>query len=298
NDFYSEPKNELAQNACTRFDPFEVAISRKRADSSLHVETEGKPVTNQENSGRCWLFAALNVMRLPVIQLEEELTHERTHQDQGTPPDKFNFEYYNKEKAYNSFGPLTPQNFYNEHVRPLFNVDDKVCLVSDPRESNPFGKLYTLQCLGNVVGGRQTAYNNQPIETLINSERSQGAEPVRQAVHPAVPRERGGRAPDCVQQPADRDAYQVSILVVVSDPRESNPFGKLYTLQCLGNVTRLPLGVQPGRSNRSLKSTQTDVWRLVHDACHGVHRCWNRYAVVLPAWDPMGTLACPQCAKE
>lgn len=37
NDFYADPKNELAQNVCTRFDPFEVAISRRKADSSLHV---------------------------------------------------------------------------------------------------------------------------------------------------------------------------------------------------------------------------------------------------------------------
>ncbi|KAG6464780.1 hypothetical protein O3G_MSEX014724 [Manduca sexta] len=73
NDFYGDPKNELAQNVCTRFDPFEVAISRKKADCTLHnynikVESEGKPVTNQEHSGRCWLFAALNVMRLPFMK--------------------------------------------------------------------------------------------------------------------------------------------------------------------------------------------------------------------------------------
>ncbi|CAH2052495.1 unnamed protein product, partial [Iphiclides podalirius] len=71
--FYSEPKNELAQNACTRFDPFEVAIRRRKAEGVLHVfnikvENEGKPVTNQENTGRCWLFAALNVMRLPFMK--------------------------------------------------------------------------------------------------------------------------------------------------------------------------------------------------------------------------------------
>lgn len=45
----------------------------------------------------------------------------------GTPPEKFVFEFYNKDKAYNNLGPLTPQEFYNKHVRPLFNVDDKVC---------------------------------------------------------------------------------------------------------------------------------------------------------------------------
>lgn len=34
----------------------------------FQIESEGKPVTNQENSGRCWLFAALNVMRLPFMK--------------------------------------------------------------------------------------------------------------------------------------------------------------------------------------------------------------------------------------
>ena len=33
------------------------------------VEAEGKPVTNQKSSGRCWLFACLNVARQPFIKL-------------------------------------------------------------------------------------------------------------------------------------------------------------------------------------------------------------------------------------
>lgn len=32
------------------------------------VEAEGKPISNQKNSGRCWLFATLNVMRLPFAK--------------------------------------------------------------------------------------------------------------------------------------------------------------------------------------------------------------------------------------
>jgi len=42
----------------------------------------------------------------------------------------------------------------------LFNYY-KVCLVSDPRPDNPTGQTYTVDCLGNVVGGRKTIYNNQ-----------------------------------------------------------------------------------------------------------------------------------------
>lgn len=32
------------------------------------VESEGKPVTNQRKSGRCWLFAALNCIRVPFVE--------------------------------------------------------------------------------------------------------------------------------------------------------------------------------------------------------------------------------------
>lgn len=44
----------------------------------------------------------------------------------GTPPETFTYEFYNKEKAYRSLGRLTPQEFYRQHVRPLYDVDDKV----------------------------------------------------------------------------------------------------------------------------------------------------------------------------
>lgn len=71
--FYSEPKNLLAQNVCSRVDPFDVCLSRKALETTNHVfnykvETEGKPITNQRSSGRCWLFAALNCIRLPFMK--------------------------------------------------------------------------------------------------------------------------------------------------------------------------------------------------------------------------------------
>lgn len=42
-----------------------------------------------------------------------------------------------------------------------------MCLVHDPRPSNPFGRPYTVHCLGNMTDGRPTIYNNQPIEMLM-----------------------------------------------------------------------------------------------------------------------------------
>ena len=42
------------------------------------------------------------------------------------------------------------------------------------------GKTYTVDCLGNVVGGRKTIYNNQPVEVLadIGAKSIQAGEPV------------------------------------------------------------------------------------------------------------------------
>ncbi len=68
-------------------------------------------------------------------------------------------------------------------MKPVFNIDNKVihnqpdenrdmfffcqvCLVHDPRVSHPYGRLYTVQYLGNIVGGQKTLYNNQPIRVL------------------------------------------------------------------------------------------------------------------------------------
>ena len=49
-----------------------------------------------------------------------------------------------------------------------YNTDN----LSDPRESNPFGRSYTVDCLGNMVGGKRIIYNNQPIEVLMNLTRN------------------------------------------------------------------------------------------------------------------------------
>jgi len=84
----------------------------------------------------------------------------------GSPPNQITFEYYDTSKQYQKIGPISPVDFYKQVVKPIFNMDNKVCLVNDPRASNPYGHLYTVEYLGNIVGGRITLYNNQPIRIL------------------------------------------------------------------------------------------------------------------------------------
>lgn len=291
--FYDDPKNVLAQNACTRVEPYEICTSRCRVQETQHVfshkiESEGKPISNQKATGRCWIFACLNVIRIPFMKkynvedfefsqayiffwdkiersyyflnlivetarrkesvdgrlvsyllskpmndggqwdmivnlinkhglvpkknFPESVSSEGSLQvnsiltsklrefsiilrkmvedgnsdadikakiDEqmviiyrivgiciGIPHAKFTWEYTDKSKEYHSVGPITPKEFYEKHVKPVYNVDDKVCLVTDPRPTNRYNQAYTVDCLGNVVGGRKVIYNNQPVELL------------------------------------------------------------------------------------------------------------------------------------
>lgn len=85
----------------------------------------------------------------------------------GIPEEKFKWEYYDKSKAYHCIGPIKPIDFYEKYVKPVFNVDDKVCIVTDPRPTSAYGQAYTVEYLGNVVGGRPVLYNNQPVDLLM-----------------------------------------------------------------------------------------------------------------------------------
>jgi len=84
----------------------------------------------------------------------------------GNPPTEFTFEYYTKDKSYNKIGPITPLAFYNDHVKPIFNMKDKVVLIHDPRSFNPYNELYTVEYLANMTGGEKVLYINQEIDAL------------------------------------------------------------------------------------------------------------------------------------
>ncbi|XP_023311075.1 bleomycin hydrolase-like [Anoplophora glabripennis] len=86
----------------------------------------------------------------------------------GIPSETFTWSYYDKDKAFKSIGPVTPKEFYEKHVKPFFNVDDKVCLVSDPRPTFEFGKLFTMDYINDVVGAKNCIFNNQPVELLLD----------------------------------------------------------------------------------------------------------------------------------
>ena len=82
----------------------------------------------------------------------------------GQPPSRFLWEWRDKDKEFHRHGETTPTEFFEQYVG--FDLDDLVCLINAPTKDKPYRRLYTVQYLGNVVGGQAVRYLNVDIETL------------------------------------------------------------------------------------------------------------------------------------
>jgi bleomycin hydrolase len=298
-DFSASPAYRLAQNAVTRVTVDDVAINREivaSIDHSLSTTLDDWKVTNQEKSGRCWLFAGLNLLRVGVmretglkdfefsqnyamfwdkleranyfleaiIETADRDLDDRTvafllhsaasdggqwnmfaalvakhglvpkgympetqsssntarmnsilryqlHQGArtvraavaegpegaraakagimevvyrilcihlGTPPERFDWQWTDKDKEFHRDGVLTPREFAAKYVD--LPVSEYVCLVNDPRPSSPLGRTFTVEYLGNVIGGPPVTYLNVDTQVIkdVAAATIQGGEPV------------------------------------------------------------------------------------------------------------------------
>jgi bleomycin hydrolase len=298
-DFSATPAYRLAQNAVTRVALDDVAISREIVNSTSHsisVLLDDWKVTNQERSGRCWLFAGLNLLRVGAMKkmglkefefsqnyamfwdkieranyfLEAIIetagrdvddrtvaflldsaaedggqwnmfvaivqkhglvpksfmpeTHSSASTGQmnavlrnllrqgakslraaaassldeahaqkaeilkviyrvlcihlGTPPERFDWQWTDKDREFHRDGELTPREFVARYVD--LPLADYVCLVHDPRPSSPIGATFTVDYLGNVIGAPPVTYLNVEVPVLkdIAAKAMQDGEPV------------------------------------------------------------------------------------------------------------------------
>jgi bleomycin hydrolase len=283
--FNTDPSARIAQNAVCGQDIQSLTLSRARVqemDDSFSTKLDAWSVTHQHRSGRCWLFAALNLFRVGAMNkmnlkefefsqshihfwdklersnhfletileradrpIEDRTIHfmlsdpigdggqwnmamnlirkhglvpqsaypeshsssetrwmnatlkeilrtsaselrslidggsssevVRTHKEArmadiwrvlcihlGTPPERFDWQWRDKDKEFHRVGSMTPQEFVSEYV--TVDWEDYVCLVHDPR--NAFYQTYTVDCLQNVAGGPPVVYLNIPIEEM------------------------------------------------------------------------------------------------------------------------------------
>ncbi len=288
-EFLSSPKNLLAMNAASNNSITKVALKRDYVAKYNHVFSHEIPsmrITNQEHSGRCWIFAGLNVFRyeaaknLNLEQFEFSQSYEmfwdklekanyflesiiktssedlksrlvawllqglvedggqwgmfsnlvkkygvvpkevmkesyntsnsqimnmllksklredamllRKMHDEGksvdeimkrkkemlsevynilavnigVPPERFDYEYRDKEGNYHRIENITPQEFFERYVK--INLDKMVSLINCPTPDKEYMKTYTVDFLGNVVGGDEVVYLNVDLESFKN----------------------------------------------------------------------------------------------------------------------------------
>jgi bleomycin hydrolase len=80
----------------------------------------------------------------------------------GVPPETFYWEWRDKDGVFHRRGNITSVQFYNEYIG--IELDDFVSLINAPNKA--FNKLYTVQYLGNMVGGQDTRYLNVDLTTM------------------------------------------------------------------------------------------------------------------------------------
>ena len=80
----------------------------------------------------------------------------------GLPPRQFDFAYRDKDDQYQVEKNITPQAFYEKYVG--LKLADYVSVINAPTADKPYGKSYTVDMLGNVVGSRDVRYINLPMD--------------------------------------------------------------------------------------------------------------------------------------
>lgn len=82
----------------------------------------------------------------------------------GEPPKMFNFEYRDQDDVFYREEEITPHAFFDKFLG--LNLHDYVSVINAPTEDKPYQKTYTVDYLGNVVGGTPIKYLNVEMNTL------------------------------------------------------------------------------------------------------------------------------------
>ncbi|HET6485120.1 MAG TPA: C1 family peptidase [Spirochaetia bacterium] len=117
-----------------------------RALRALHAA--GKPASDLREEKRKALDDVYTILRLHL----------------GNPPDRFDWQWTDDKKKFHRELGMTPKAFRKKYA--TLPLEDYVCLVHDPRASSPFGRTFTVEYLGNVVEGGQVIYLNVEMATL------------------------------------------------------------------------------------------------------------------------------------
>lgn len=224
----------------------------------------------------------------------------------GEPPASFDWEWRDDEGAFHREGTLTPQEFYERHVR--LDLTQYVCLVDDPRPTHPKGRALTVEHLGNVVGGRQIRYVNADMDVIkrLAAEALAAGEPVWFGADVSKQADRtSGLLVEGLHDYSGLFGVDLSTTKeqrVISGESAMNHAMLFTGVDLVDGVPRRwrvenSWGEEPGDKGFF---TMDDAWFTEYvfevvvraDALpEGLRPALTEEPLALPAWDPMGTLA-------
>jgi bleomycin hydrolase len=271
--FVANPVYRLAQNAVTRVTVDDVAINREilnTIDHSLSTTLDDWKVTNQERSGRCWLFAGLNLLRVGVMR-------------------KTGLKEFEFSQNYAMFwDKIERANYFLEAIIETAgrDLDDRTVafllesVAGDGGQWNMFAALVAKHGLvpKGYMPETQSSSNTARMNSILQYQLRQGTRAVRAAAAESIDAARAVKADilqviyrvlcihlgtppesfdwqwtdkdkqfhrDGVLTPQEFAARYVELPVadyvcLVHDPRPTSPTGRTFTVEYLGNVVGAP----------------------------------------------------------
>ena len=145
------------------------------------VPKSAYPESNTSSATR-WMNTELkNILRTSACEIRNILSNggsledARNHKNQrvadiwnmlcihlGTPPETFDWQWRDKDNKFHRKGEMTPVQFAEEYVD--IDWENYVCIVNDPR--NEYYRTYTVDYLQNVAGGPPVVYLNVPSDEM------------------------------------------------------------------------------------------------------------------------------------
>ena len=80
----------------------------------------------------------------------------------GEPPTQFSWSYRDDNQQFHQVENITPQEFYKQYIN--LNLADHISTINAPTADKPYNHVYTVELLGNVVGGRQVRHLNLELQ--------------------------------------------------------------------------------------------------------------------------------------
>ena len=224
----------------------------------------------------------------------------------GTPPERFVWQWADRDRNFHRDGILTPAEFASRYVE--LPIDDYVCLVNDPRESSPLGRTFTVEYLGNVVGAPPVRYLNieSSLMKTIAAAALQAGEPVWFGcdVDKMMSSELGIWDKDLYSL---NELYGTDLSLTKSERllyhESAMTHAMLFTgVDLLDGVPRRWRVENSWGSDKGKKGfySMNDSWfdEFVFEIAarkqllpESLQRALDLEPIVLPAWDPMGALA-------